>query len=173
MILLVFSDNHGDGLVLDRLLSRHPDADRKISLGDSEMTEKALSDREVFGVRGNYPLEPDFPLEMVFEYEGCRTLLTHGHHYFVKSGTQYLAERARELECPLVLFGHTHQWVIRDEGDVLLVNPGSCAHPKAGGRKTYALLVMTPGRIRVEIRDAESGVPMETFVKKVSTESGR
>lgn len=173
MILLVFSDNHGDATVIDRILARHPEADRKISLGDSEMPEKALSLRDVFGVRGNYPLEPDFPTEMVFEYEGHRTLLTHGHHYFVKSGTQYLADRARELGCSLALFGHTHQWAVRDEGDVLLVNPGSASRPKSGGRKTYALLRLDPGRIRVEIREAEGGSPLETFVKKTIPESGR
>jgi putative phosphoesterase len=165
MKLLVFSDNHGDTISVDRLISAHPDADRLISLGDSQMTELALSARNVFGVRGNYPFEPDFPDELVFEYEGHRTLIVHGHRYYVKTGTYYLVTAAIEQHCDLVLFGHTHQWVATQHDGVFLVNPGSSLLPKGGGKQTYALVTVTPHLITAEIMDVQALSPIFIYTK--------
>jgi putative phosphoesterase len=166
MKLLVFSDNHKDVLSVDWMLLAHRDADRIISLGDSEMTEAALSSRNIFGVRGNYPFEPDFPDELVFEFEGHKTFITHGHHFYVKTGLYSLLQEARSRGCDLVLFGHTHQYLAAEEDGVILVNPGSTSYPKAANRRTYAVITVTKPRIKVEIIALESGIPIETFVKK-------
>jgi len=166
MKLLVFSDNHGDTLSVDLILKRHPEADRFISLGDSEMSEPALSAREIFGVRGNYPFEPDFPDDLVFEFEGHKTFLTHGHKYYVKSGLYNLTMRAYDLGCHLALFGHTHHWFLAEREGIILLNPGSTAHPKGTDQCTYALITLTSDRITAEIRELKSGFPIETFAKK-------
>jgi hypothetical protein len=160
MILLVFSDNHRDTLSVDTLLARHPEAERRISLGDSELPESALTAREVFGVRGNYPFEPAFPSELIFEWEGHRTLITHGHLFYVKTGLYNLYCHARESACQLVLFGHTHQWMIEQEEGIVFVNPGSSAYPKSGGEPTYASIHLMPDRIRVDIRRVVDGRPV-------------
>jgi hypothetical protein len=166
MKLLVFSDNHGDTESVDAILKRHPDADRFISLGDSEMSESALSARGIFGVRGNYPFEPDFPDNLVFEFEGRKTLLTHGHQDYVKTGLDNLTLHAESLGCQLAMFGHTHRWFVGEREGIVFLNPGSLAHPKGGDRRTYAWVLLTTERLTVEIREARSGAVIETFVKK-------
>lgn len=166
MKLIVFSDNHKDQTSVEQIVSRHPDADRLISLGDSEMTETELSKRNIFGVSGNYPFEPNFPDELLFEYEGHRTLMTHGHHYYVKTGLYYLTSKASEMHCDLALFGHTHKYLVTENEGIILVNPGSTAYPRPGSKKTYAVIWIEAKRIKVEIRDLDSEIPIETFVKK-------
>lgn len=166
MKLLVFSDNHKDVISIDKLIAAHTDADRIISLGDSEMSEAALSSRGIFGVRGNYPWEPDFPDEMVFVYEGHRTLLTHGHHYSVKTGLYSLTQRALETDCDLVLFGHTHQYTIVESDNVILLNPGSTMYPKSGGKRTYAVILISEKRIVCDIIDLDTNNIIFTFAKK-------
>lgn len=166
MKIVVFSDNHRDFSSVDRIISRHPDAERIISLGDSEMSEAELTKRNVFGVSGNYPFEPKFPDQLLFEYEGHRTFITHGHHFYVKTGLYYLTQEALERHCDLAIFGHTHQYLVTEQDGVVLVNPGSTAFPKGTGKKSYALLQIEPKRIKVEIMDLDAGIPLVTYVKK-------
>jgi hypothetical protein len=166
MKIVVFSDNHQDVASVDRILFLHPDAERMISLGDSEMSESELTKRNIFGVCGNYPFEPKFPDQLLFEFEGHRTFITHGHHFYVKTGLYYLTTQALELHCDLALFGHTHRYLITEQDGVILVNPGSTAYPKGTGKKTYAVIQIETNRIKVEIMDLHSGIPLLTYVKK-------
>jgi hypothetical protein len=166
MKILVFSDNHKDVEIIDKITRMNPDCDRYISLGDSEMSESALSSRNIFGVKGNYPFEPDFPQSLVFEFESHRTFFTHGHHFYVKTGLYNLTEYAIENQIDLVFFGHTHQYVITERDGVVLVNPGSTTFPKGAHNGTFALVTISSPRIKVEIMDVESNLPIETFVKK-------
>ncbi|MDD3126481.1 MAG: metallophosphoesterase [Candidatus Izemoplasmatales bacterium] len=166
MKLLVFSDNHKDIASIDRLIAANLDADRIISLGDSEMAEAALSSRGIFGVRGNYPWEPNFPDELIFVFAGHRTLITHGHHYYVKTGLYSLTQKALDTDCDLVLFGHTHQYAIVEQANIILLNPGSTMYPKSGGKRTYAVVLITEERIVCNIFDLDSNLALLTYVKK-------
>lgn len=164
MILLLFSDNHRDTLSVDTIIARHPEAELRISLGDSELPESWLTARDVFGVRGNYPFEPDFPAELIFEWEGHRTLMTHGHLFSVKTGLYSLNCHARESGCDLVFFGHTHQWMIEKEEGIVFINPGSTTRPKWHGEPTYAVIQLLPDTVRVDIRSVKDGRPVRQTV---------
>ena len=52
MELLLFSDNHKDKESVKEMIQNHPNADRIISLGDSEMKEFELTEMNIFGVKG-------------------------------------------------------------------------------------------------------------------------
>lgn len=45
---------------------------------------------------------------MVFELEGLKILLAHGHEYRVKYNYISIEERGKLLGCDIVIFGHTH-----------------------------------------------------------------
>jgi hypothetical protein len=153
MKLVVFSDNHRNISSIEWIVKEHSDADRIISLGDSELREHELTNLGVFGVRGNYPFEPDFPYDLVMEFEGVKTFITHGHRYFVKTGLYNLAQEAQMRECGLVLYGHTHQHAIQSLDQRLYVNPGSTQSPKSGNAKTYAIIEIDLQTISIEIRE--------------------
>ncbi|HIY99711.1 MAG TPA: YfcE family phosphodiesterase, partial [Firmicutes bacterium] len=63
--------------------------------------------------------------EAVIEAEQVRIFCCHGHKYGVKSGLGRLAARAKELDCSVALYGHTHRADISEVGGVLCVNPGA------------------------------------------------
>ena len=56
-------------------------------------------------------------------------------------GFENLCYSAREIECDIVLFGHTHMPFDEDFDGVRVMNPGSISLPRGGNRKSY--MVMT------------------------------
>ncbi|MCA1839040.1 MAG: metallophosphoesterase family protein [Actinomycetota bacterium] len=63
--------------------------------------------------------------------------------------------RHRFPECRVVVFGHSHQPMIEDDGDLLLVNPGSACDPRFARVPTVAMLdlaVSGPKARLIELR---------------------
>ncbi|MGH2705409.1 MAG: metallophosphoesterase family protein [Actinomycetota bacterium] len=53
--------------------------------------------------------------------------------------------------CRVVVFGHSHMPLIEDDGDLLLVNPGSACDPRRAKVPTVALLDLAGGVPRAEL----------------------
>ena len=58
---------------------------------------------------------------------------------------------AKEAGAQVALFGHTHRSFCRNQGDVLLINPGACG----GSSGTYAVLETGHGARTCEIRPVQ------------------
>ena len=56
-------------------------------------------------------------------------------------------------ECRVVVFGHSHQPVVDDDGSVLLLNPGSAIDPRRARIPTVALLDIEDGGPKVRVVD--------------------
>lgn len=166
MKLIVFSDNHRNEEIVKDIIHNNPNCDRYISLGDSEMSEEALTSLGVFGVRGNYPFEPKYPYELIFEFEGVKTLLTHGHKYNVKSGLYSLFSYAKTNNCKLVLYGHTHQFKIDEIDNIIMVNPGSANYPKGFQDPTFAKIELNEISISINIVNAITQKVILNYTKK-------
>ncbi|MDP3130435.1 MAG: metallophosphoesterase [Bacillota bacterium] len=166
MKIVVFSDNHRDREVVERILLLNPDADRVLSLGDSEMREDELSALGVYGVKGNYPFEPDFPDELTTVFEGWKTFIAHGHRYGVKNGLYWLSERARAEECDIAMFGHTHAPFLEERDGVVFLNPGSAARPRNGLAGTYAVIEAFEPELKIAILDVDTNKPLNTLSKR-------
>ncbi len=163
--LLIFSDNHRDREVVYKMLSLHKDIDHIISLGDSEMPEEELSNLNIIGVKGNYPFEPKFPYDLVLNFDNFQILFTHGHHFNVKSGDTQLYRYAKDHNCQIACFGHTHMYSIADYEDVVLFNPGSLTYPKLHPHKTYGLISLLKNQFQIDIIDVDTSETVETFTK--------
>lgn len=98
----------------------------------------ALADR-IVAVRGNCDSEVDqmllrFPIMqtyMLLVDDGVRLLLTHGHIY-------------NKVNLPpgsfdVVLYGHTHRWLLEEQGGTLFCNTGSITFPKEQREPTVAI----------------------------------
>lgn len=153
MKLILFSDNHRNRESVDQILKRHPDADRFISLGDSEMRESELNERNIIGVKGNYPFEPDFPDSLLFVFDDWKIYFTHGHRLGVKMGLSRLYELARDQDIQVVCFGHTHRAILEEIDDIVFLNPGSLTFPKGFAGSSYAIIYTSIKEIRFEIHD--------------------
>ncbi|MBQ7788340.1 MAG: YfcE family phosphodiesterase [Clostridia bacterium] len=154
MKILVFSDSHGKGKNISSAIELHKKScDLVVFLGDGlsdiDYLKSLYPELTFFAVKGNC----DFftggtsNLESVFDLDGIKVLITHGHRYGVKSGVGTILKRAHELDADAVFFGHTHTPYddILDIGEkrIHLFNPGSIGY---GG--TYGV-VNTSGRVLV------------------------
>lgn len=129
--ILVFSDSHGREHYIEKAIEDHGGkADALIFLGDgikgaARVFEKYPHIPRAL-VRGNcdYSAEDEAD-EAVINLGGVNILCTHGHKYSVKSTLMRAGLRAREKNCALLLFGHTHNPTeIRTE-ELIYFNPGS------------------------------------------------
>jgi putative phosphoesterase len=135
--ILVFSDSHGKNSDMISAIESHKDANVIVFLGDGERDfddtlaacdldfggkEKGV---EILRVRGNCDWGSGESDRIITDFEGVKTLITHGHVQGVKSGYGTLIQLAREKECRLVLFGHTHFALAEDRYGIMIINPGS------------------------------------------------
>jgi putative phosphoesterase len=142
---IVFSDIHTDGISLIKIKKLLANYDGVFFAGDGYSLAKAL-DAEAVAVGGNCDLSG--APEIVTEIEGVRIFLTHGHRYGVKSSLLSLTLRAKELDCAVAIFGHTHQPFCSYENGVFLFNPGASS---GWGRKTYGVLTLDNGQIKADV----------------------
>ncbi|KWX74259.1 metallophosphoesterase family protein [Paenibacillus jilunlii] len=80
--------------------------------------------------------------------EGVRIGMIHGHAPHSRKGTDgnaLLAFEGEEVDC--ILFGHSHQPLLRQEGDILLFNPGSPTDKRREKQYSFGLLDIKEGKI--------------------------
>ncbi len=138
MRIVLISDSHGNYSALEKVWSRCSDADWLVHLGDGEcdvdsfiMTHRDYESK-IIHVAGNcdiYSLKPAF---FVLEIAGHRIFLTHGHLYAVKNSLEIIKRTAKEYNCDIVCYGHTHVRYNRFEDGLYIMNPGSCSAPHDG-----------------------------------------
>ena len=132
MNILVFSDSHS-ALWFMRQCVRIVKPDCLIHLGDyaddGEILRAENLNIDYYGVPGNcdgiYSTSMETAVKTC-EVGGVKLLLTHGHKFQVKGGTEKLIAYARACGVNAVLFGHTHVAMCQKEEDGLWVlNPGA------------------------------------------------
>jgi len=148
MKFLVASDLHGSMIALDRVISLFEEikADKLILLGDVfgkdafEMVDKLNNiANKITIIKGNndWYFEPENAKFKIFNetYEninGKIAYLCHGH----KLNDMFLSGYGAKI----VMIGHIHRPILRNEGDIILTCPGSIAVPRFGCDKTYAVI---------------------------------
>ncbi len=124
----------------------------------------------VHAVRGNTDWFGfrDLPTHRTLEYAGLRIGLAHGHinwPNYVRDKLAYLLYGPRAFDyftqrmlaffadTDVIVFGHTHDPLVRRFGSTLVVNPGSaCCQVLEDKDPSYGLLHITPGGAEAEIR---------------------
>lgn len=143
MRIVVISDSHGHGSVVDRIIRNEPKAEIVIFLGDvtSDIEDFTYeyTDKKFYIVSGNCDIFSHYPYTTVADINGVKIFITHGHTLGVKGGTGALASAARQSDCKIALYGHTHVPYTKYEDGLYIVNPGSCARSREGGN-SYAVI---------------------------------
>lgn len=136
MRILVLSDSHGNFRSILNAVRAQPDADAVIFLGDGFKdffaVEKLLEGKRLYAVCGNNDFYCDYPKKRIITEGGINIYITHGHYEYVKSGLSALMGKARENDCTLVLYGHTHRQQSDYVDGTYLFNPGSLLHNEYG-----------------------------------------
>ena len=137
MRIAVIADTH-DRLPSD-LPPRLADADEIWHLGDV-CAPAIIATLSRLGpplrvVRGNCDECLDWPLELRFELEGFRILLTH------------IPPRVAPEGIDLLFHGHTHVPRFERVGSALFLNPGCITRPNRGAPASWAWLELRRGQV--------------------------
>ena len=111
--ILVLSDSHGDCLAMREAIFAHPEAEAVIFLGDGyrdfEYCKNFLEDKPFYCVKGNNDFHCEYPLKQIITVGNEKIYITHGHYEYVKSSVSGVLTKARENDCRIALYGHTHR----------------------------------------------------------------
>ncbi len=156
MRILVFSDTHGDADAMSGVLAAVP-CDMLLHLGDcvADCEEPRLLYPEVtmWQVAGNDYRDTLSGLhyEDLFELDGVRIFMTHGHRFDVRSGPDRLCAAAESRGAALALYGHTHVAAVGRCGAVTYCNPGSASRPRGAGGRSYGVVTIDRGTFTCEV----------------------
>lgn len=152
MKILVFSDSHAHDAEMREAISRHAaTTDAVFFLGDGYRDFYRVRDEfpaiAFYGVLGNcdfgVPGDPAVYEQMV-SLDGFRFLLMHGHRFYVKMGLETAIAYAKAKEADVLLYGHTHVPLDRQDEGLTVFNPGSVGQ-YTDGRRTYGILQTVNG----------------------------
>lgn len=138
MKVMILSDTHGYNDTMYEVIDREAPFDMLIHCGDLEGAYDELRTKvncTLHVVAGNNDYDPDMDRVRVFDIGKYKAVLTHGHRYRLYSDLSPLFYLAVENHADFVFFGHTHVPMIKEEGPVTLINPGSLTYPRQHGRK--------------------------------------
>ncbi len=146
MRVVVISDSHRRTGVIDKILASQPNAQYVFFLGDNardiEDFEYLYPEKKFCVVSGNCDYNSFLPNTGVECVEGVKIFYTHGHTLNVKYSTEYLKKAAKQNNCKIALYGHTHISKILYEDEVYIVNPGSVSCSR-NGSNSYAVIDIT------------------------------
>ena len=127
--ILVVSDSHGDEWKLNDAIKAVPEAKIVFHLGDGEHEARLAAEKNSAKffhlVQGNCDWGSELPADIIDIIESKRIYACHGHTHLVKYGTSFLVAAAKQNNCAVALYGHTHNPAAEYVDGVLLFNPGS------------------------------------------------
>lgn len=155
--VVIISDSHGDLSNVRKIMDKEQSVQQVIHLGDligQEMQLKEICGCGIRLVKGNCDYYAGNPVSDVLEIGTNRIFITHGHHYGVNFGLDRLCFAAKENQCNIAMYGHTHVPENSVYGGVIIVNPGSVSQPRQLNHKpTYAVMeIDEQGKTDIRIR---------------------
>jgi len=155
--LLLLSDTHGDVAALKTVLEwakkRLPPSGSiycAAFLGDGISDLRPAAEAAGFScewklVGGNNDYDYSIPDAAYFEFGDHRFFMCHGHRYSLYGGYHTLVVAAQNTGAEAALFGHSHVPLVKNEGGLLLINPGSVGRPRSKIGATFAVIECAPG----------------------------
>ena len=143
--IVCVSDNHGTMDPIRQLPSMFPDADYFLHCGDSR--EPARRYGPYAQVRGNNDFY-DVPDFRVLEIGSHQIFLTHGTRLVYIGSYGFLAAAAKQRNCDIALFGHTHIYCDTVEDGVRCLNPGSVWHNRDGSDPSFMIIELEGEEVR-------------------------
>ena len=146
MKVLIVSDTHRQNENFVKAVERTAPIDLVVHCGDIEGSELFISQAAgcpVQMVAGNNDFFSELPGELTFKIGALQVWVTHGHHYYVSMGTEFIIEEARARGVDVVMYGHTHRPSIEYSAGIVALNPGSLSYPRQDGRRPSYIVMET------------------------------
>ncbi|MCT4585503.1 MAG: metallophosphoesterase [Peptostreptococcaceae bacterium] len=150
----VLGDSHRNKKAIDMTIKKlkSEDVDLILHTGDNFRDSIYINEAynlDIIAVKGNCDFE-NVEEDLVFDIKGKKIFLTHGHKYLVKYGVKELFEKAKYLNCDIVVFGHSHIPHLEKVEDIYILNPGSVSLPRGGSQKSFAIIEILDSKINIE-----------------------
>ena len=130
MKIIVTSDIHRNKKIIDEVIYNY-DGDIYLDCGDSELSNYELKNFET--VKGNCDYN-NFPNYRIVEIDDYLNLfVTHSHLYSLNE----MIEKAKENNCLILLYGHTHIKKHDIIESIHVINPGSITKPRNKDSNTF------------------------------------
>lgn len=160
----VLSDTHGK--LREEVLEILQGCDAILHAGDintPQVLERLREIAPLYVVRGNADKEwaEELPQTLSEEICGLRFFMVHNKKEIPADITGY----------DLVVYGHSHKYEERREGNCLYLNPGSCGPRRFSQPVTMAVVEVEAGNIRVFRKDIAQQAKEETLAKGKSSET--
>jgi len=157
MKVLIVSDTHSVNENLYKVIEKESPMDMLIHLGDGEGVENELDKIitcPIHIVGGNNDFFSRLPKEKEFFIGGYHVFATHGHAYLVSLNEEHVKEEGKGRGADIVMYGHTHKPIIKEEKGFIILNPGSLSYPRQEGREpSYIIMDVTHGeKAKFEIK---------------------
>lgn len=149
MKVVIVSDSHGKKGILDEIVKCNPDADAFLHCGDIEEDTEAYP--MYLFVNGNNDYLFDLPNEIVVSFEKHRIYMTHGHMLSFRKRHEDLVKKAKENNCNIACYGHSHVAVLEKRDGVMIINPGSLWRSRDARGPSYAILDVDGDHAQVHI----------------------
>lgn len=157
MKFVVISDTHiphRAKVLPDIVLEEISKSDGIIHAGDFTSVDFYRQLREmkslIYGVKGNMDDDDIFhllPEVLDFEVEGVRIGLYHGIGAPWGLEKKVLEKFKDSKDIKLIIFGHSHRPLKREEGGITLFNPGSPTDSIFAPKKSFGILEVKEGKI--------------------------
>lgn len=142
MKILVLSDSHHHKNMVSEIICNNKNADVIVFLGDGindfedALAENGLSYEntrpEIVAVLGNCDRFGRSGDHMVRNFGGIDFYITHGAAENVKMGLWSLVTEAKNFDCKIALYGHTHVQSCIDKDGIKCFNPGAVERGEYG-----------------------------------------
>jgi hypothetical protein len=116
-----------------------------------ELLERIGAKRPLHTVRGNNDVDlADLPTELLLDIDGVRVGVVHDSG--ASAGRRHRL-RTRWPGARVAVFGHSHIPVCDDDGELLLLNPGSPTDRRGMPSFTMAMMTLDRGAVAAEVVD--------------------
>lgn len=156
----IISDTHinkHSSRILDIIDKYLKDVDMIIHAGDYK-TMKVVNllrqHKNFIGVYGNvdeHPIRDILKETEIIDVMGYKIGIFHGHGDN-KTTSERAFDRFKENNVDIIIFGHSHQPLIKTVGSVLMLNPGSLASKRKERWYSYIILELTQTSVNAEIK---------------------
>lgn len=148
MKVIIVSDSHGRDDKLQDILDKHTDADAFIHCGDIESDPSSFP--QYVTVKGNNDMFFDYPDERVIRVGAHQFYIVHSHQFMFSRRVEQMVKKAKELQCDVVCYGHTHVAFYEVHQGVHVINPGSLWRSRDGRAPSYAIMTLQNETVDVE-----------------------
>ena len=138
MKIVVVSDSHGKKGILDEIYNQHQDADMFLHCGD--ILEDEYHYPEYITVQGNNDLFYDYPMHRIINVGEHKIYMAQSHQFSYFKREEQMVKTAKQHQCDIFCFGHTHIAYDKVVDGVRLINPGSVFRSRDGKGPSYAIM---------------------------------